>query len=79
MSLKITTFNIEWMNDLFYPNEPRLKTSHKQGKYTGSAIKDMPALCSRIQGTIREIDLMFLCCGGGLSFSHRWRSSFKNT
>ena len=56
MGLRITTFNIEWMNDLFYPNEPRLKASHKQGEYTGPAIKDVPALCSRIQETIREID-----------------------
>ena len=54
--MKITAFNIERMNDLFYPDEPRLKTSHKKGAYTGPAIKDVPALCSRIQGTIREID-----------------------
>lgn len=54
--LKITTFNIEWMNDLFYPNEPRFKTSHKKGRYTGPSIKNIPALCSRIQGTVREIN-----------------------
>lgn len=56
MGLRITTFNVEWMNDFFYPDEPRLKASHKKGRYTGPEIKDVPALCSRIQGTIREID-----------------------
>jgi endonuclease/exonuclease/phosphatase family metal-dependent hydrolase len=56
VGLRITTFNVEWMNDFFYPDEPRFKTSHKQGEYTGPAIKDVAALCSRIQGTIREID-----------------------
>jgi len=44
------------MNDFFYPDEPRLKTSHKKGAYTGPAIKDVPGLCSRIQWTIREVD-----------------------
>jgi endonuclease/exonuclease/phosphatase family metal-dependent hydrolase len=56
VGLRITTFNVEWMNDFFYPDEPRFKTSHRQGNYTGPAIKDVPALCSRIQGTIREVD-----------------------
>ena len=56
MGLRITTFNVEWMNDFFYPDEPRFETSHTQGKYTGPAIKDVAALCSRIQGTIREVD-----------------------
>jgi predicted extracellular nuclease len=54
--MRITTFNVEWMNDFFYPDEPRLKMSHKKGKYTGPGIKHVPALCSRIQGTIREIN-----------------------
>ncbi len=54
--MKVTTFNIEWMNDFFYPNEARLKNSHKQSMYSGPAIKDVAVLCSRIQGTIREID-----------------------
>lgn len=54
--MKITTFNIEWMNDLFYSDEPSLKTSHKKGRYTGPEIKNVHTLCSRIQGTIREID-----------------------
>jgi endonuclease/exonuclease/phosphatase family metal-dependent hydrolase len=56
LSLKITTFNIEWMNDFFYPNEPSFKTSHKRGRYTGPSIKNVAALCSRIRDVIREVD-----------------------
>lgn len=54
--LKITTFNIEWMNDLFYPNEPRFKASHKKGRRTGPSITNIPALCSRVQGTIHQVN-----------------------
>ncbi len=54
--MKITTFNVEWMNDLFYPDEPRFKESHSKGRYTGPSIKSINTLCSRIQGTIRRIN-----------------------
>ena len=55
-ALKIATFNVEWMNDLFYPDEPRFKEFHKKGRYTGPSIKNVPALCSRIQGAIRQMN-----------------------
>jgi endonuclease/exonuclease/phosphatase family metal-dependent hydrolase len=55
-ALKITSFNAEWMNDLFYSDEPRFKEYHKKRRFTGPSIKNVPALCSRIQGTIRQIN-----------------------
>ena len=54
--MKITTFNIEWMNDLFYSGEPRFKRSHKKSSYSGPSINNVSTLCSRIQGAIREIN-----------------------
>jgi hypothetical protein len=56
VGLKIATFNVEWMNDFFYPNEPRFKTSRKHSEHTGPAINDVPALCSRIRGIIQEVN-----------------------
>lgn len=55
-SLKVTAFNIEWMNDLFYPNEPRFRVHHRKTRYSGPSIKNVPTLCSRIQSTIQEMD-----------------------
>ncbi len=54
--MKITTFNIEWMNDSFYSSEPRFKESHKKSQYSGPSISNVPTLCSRIQGTIRLVN-----------------------
>ncbi|WP_455278753.1 endonuclease/exonuclease/phosphatase family protein [[Eubacterium] cellulosolvens] len=54
--MKIATFNIEWMNDLFTKDKPLFKTKHIHKRYSGPSISDIPELCSRIQKTILQMD-----------------------
>ncbi len=56
MVFKITSFNVEWMNDFFYPDETRFKESHKRGGYTGPSINDIHTLSQKIGNTILQID-----------------------
>jgi len=56
VNVKITTFNIEWMNDFFHAGEPRFRGSHKKSQYSGPSINSVPTLCSRIQSTIRQVN-----------------------
>jgi hypothetical protein len=64
--LKIATFNVEWMVDLFEPNRPELLT--RQNKRTagrGDKPKDPQGVANRIAAVIRAVDadILGICEG----------------
>src|SRR5262245_65008855 len=64
--IKIATFNVEWMVNLFQPHKPDLlKKQNKRTAGLGSKPKDPQGVANRIAGVIRAVDpdVMGICEG----------------
>ncbi len=53
-TLRIATYNIEWMNNLFVPGKPELRT--KQGSAMGRNPLDARVVAERIAGVIKDLN-----------------------
>lgn len=53
-TLRVATYNIEWMNNLFVPGKTELRKT--QGKAMGRNPIDAQAVAERIAGVIRDLD-----------------------
>ena len=55
-TLKIASFNIEWMVNLFRPNEAAFWPAESKSTGLGRKPNNVPLVCERIAGTIRAVD-----------------------
>ncbi len=55
-TLKIATFNVEWMINLFKPKKAELWPKQSKSRGLGRKPKDVPLVCDRIAGVIKTLN-----------------------
>lgn len=56
MQIKIATLNTEWMVNLFYPKKAQFWPLESKSTGLGSKPKDVPLVCQRLAGAIRDVN-----------------------
>lgn len=54
--IKVASFNVEWMVNLFKPNKAEFWPDESKSKGLGRKPKNVPAVCEKLAGVIRAVD-----------------------